>query len=97
MKIIVKVIETNLSLNENNNEIMDYQSRVIEVDTWSSFIDEIKNGKTVDRQSIVGHLWGVSVSRKSIVKNVKYDDFHLSCDIYNYAGQKSKKLAYLAD
>lgn len=94
---MVKVIETNLSLNENNNEIMDYQSRVIEVDTWNSFCNEIINGETIDRQSTLGHLWGVSIPRKATVRNIKYDEFHLSCDIHNYRGQKSKKLAYLVD
>ena len=90
---MIKVIETNLSI-DNNDNIVDHQSRVIEVESWEKFINEIKECKSMYRNSILGCLDGCSIPRKSEVKNLKYDDYHLSCDIYNYVGVKSKKLVY---
>ena len=69
---MIKVIETNLSLDENEN-ILDHQSRVIEVESWDSFIEEIKNGETICRKSILGCLDGCSIPKKSKVENLIYD------------------------
>ncbi|MEL3959506.1 hypothetical protein NST17_20350 [Caldifermentibacillus hisashii] len=91
---MVKVIETNLSL-QVNNDIIDHQSRVIEVDSWESYVNEIKECKTVTRNSIIGNLHGTTLPRESRVDNLQYDDFHLQCDVYNYAGMRTKKLVYL--
>lgn len=63
---MVKVIETNLSIG-NNNEILDHQSRIIEVDTWDEFVNEIKEGKSVDR---IGTLWGLTLPRQGKVENL---------------------------
>lgn len=93
---MVRVIETNLSMNDNN-VIMDHQSRVIEVESWESYINEIRETKTVIRQSILGNLHGSTVPRESNVHNLVFDEFHLSCDIANSLGMKSKKLAYVID
>lgn len=49
---MVKVNETNIVFNEIGD--MDHQSRVIEVESWESFVDEIKNAETVIRQSVLG-------------------------------------------
>lgn len=91
---MVKIIETNLSL-DNENNIRDFQSRVIEAESWDSFIDEIKNGKTVLRNSILGSMSGCTLPRQSKIEELIYDDRHLSCNVINYAEQKTKKLAYL--
>lgn len=88
---MVKVIETNLSL-QADDSIIDHQSRVIEVGSWDEYVNEIKEGETINRD---GTMYGVSIPRESRIKNFKSDDFHLSCDIYNYANKKTKKLAYL--
>ena len=90
---MIKVIETNLSI-DNNDNIVDHQSRVIEVENWEDFINEIKECKTISRKSICGCLDGCTIPRESKVVNLKYDDIHLSCDVYNYFGMKSKKLVY---
>jgi hypothetical protein len=88
---MVRVIETNLSMMSwDGEEIADHQSRVIEVDSWQDFINEIKDGKSVDR---IGTLWGLTLPRACKIENLKYDDFHLSCDVYTDI--KQKKLAYL--
>lgn len=90
---MIKVIETNLSMDYENN-IRDHQSRVIEIDNWEEFVDEIKNAKTVSRNSYIGSMDGCTIPRQSKVENLIYDDLHLSCDIYNSTGMKSKKLVY---
>ena len=90
---MIKVIETNLSI-DNNDNIADHQSRVIEVESWEEIINEIKECKTVSRRSICGCLDGCTIPKKSKVVNLKYDDIHLSCDVYNYFGVKTKKLIY---
>jgi len=90
---MIKVIETNLSLDDNEN-IVDHQSRVIEVESWEDYIEEIKENISVFRKSISGCLSGYTISKKSEISNIIYDEFHLSCDTYNSAGAKSKKLAY---
>ena len=90
---MIKVIETNLSI-DNENKLRDFQSRVIEIDSWEDIIQEIKDCKTVIRNSVLGCLSGTTIPRESKIENLTYDDFHLSCDVINYAGMKTKKLIY---
>jgi hypothetical protein len=90
---LIKVIETNLSIDAGNN-IKDYQSRIIEIDDWEEFVNEIKEAKTVIRNSCLGNLHGTTIPRNARVENLSYDDSHLMCDIYNFAGIHSKKLVY---
>jgi len=92
---MVKIIETNLTM--DGEIIKEHQSRVIEAESWESFVEEIGNARFVMRTSILGCLMGNSVPRSSTIENFIYDYKHLSCDIYNYAGVKTRKLAYLAE
>jgi hypothetical protein len=93
---VAKVIETNISF-DDNDQIWDFQSRVIEIDNWESYVSEVKNTETVVRNSVIGEMIGNSVPRQSKVENFKHDDYHLSCDIYNCFNDKTKKFAYLAE
>lgn len=88
---MAKVIETNLTL-DGEDKIIGFQSRVIDVENWESYIDEMKNGKSVTRN---GTLYGESLPRKVEVFDFKYDSFHLSFSFYNMLGRKMKRLAYL--
>lgn len=90
------VIETNLSIDDKGN-IADHQSRIIEVDSWDSYIEEIKLGITKYRISYLGNLGGSSLPRYFKIENLVYDELHLSCDVWNYANMLSKKLAYLVE
>ena len=90
---MIKVIETNLST-DGENTIKDHQSRVIEINSWEDYIQEIKDAKAVSRKSILGNLHGNTIQSDSKTQNLIYDDFHLSCDIINRFGIMSKKLAY---
>lgn len=40
-------------------------------------------------------LLGCSIPRMVKIINLKYDDFHLSCDLKLWNGQNDGKLAYL--
>jgi hypothetical protein len=88
------VIETNISLDENNNFI-DHQSRVVEVDSWDDLVQEVINKKPVIRKAYLGIMYGVIIPRNCTIENLVYNDYHLSCDITTYNGFKSKKLLYL--
>ncbi|MFL1672612.1 hypothetical protein [Paenibacillus dendritiformis] len=91
---MTKVIETNLSIKDG--EIVDHQSRVVEVESWDSLIQEIKEGKSISRSSIIGNLHGKTLLDNSIIENLKYDENTISCDVYNRFGHKTRKLFYLA-
>lgn len=90
---MIKVIETNLSI-DNENTIKDHQSRVIEVESWGGYIEEIMNEESIERKSVIGSLHGKTVPSYATVRNLIYDDFHLSYDIYNKFDIKGKKLAF---
>ena len=90
---MIKIIETNLSV-DGENTIKDHQSRVIEVDSWDEYIQEIKTSKTVVRNSVLGSLHGTTIAHNAKVVNLTYDDCHLDCDVINGLGIKSRKLAF---
>jgi len=86
---MIKIIETNLSLDDNDNDnIIDHQSRVIQVESWEDYINEIKEGISVFRKSILGCLSGCTIPKQSRVENLIYDNLHLLCDVYNCIGWK---------
>lgn len=92
---MIKVIETNLSIYpDGENTIKDFQSRVIEVDSWDEYVQEIKDAKPVIRHSVIGSLHGTTIPHNSIVENISHDHFHLDCDVINRFGIMSKKLAF---
>jgi hypothetical protein len=91
---MIKVIETNLSIN-NDNIIIDHQSRVIEIESWDSYTNEFAENISIIKNSCIGSLHGATIPRSATIENLTYDDKHLMCDIINYANMKSKKLAYL--
>lgn len=78
----MKIIKTNLSI--ANHKIVDHQSYVEEEESWNEFIDKVKSG------------FLFSKDKKVEVKNICYDNFHLSCDVYNRDGFfHTKHLAYI--
>lgn len=98
--MLIQVIETNLLIDENN-EIRDHQSRIVEVDDWDTYCMAYKeyNGGVVyfrPKSSLVGS----SIPPNCRISNLQIDDFHLSCDITKYRDGKElytdRKLAYKA-
>jgi len=78
----MKVIRTNLSM--PNGEVADHQSYTTEEDSWESFVEKVKSGNLFSRH------W-----KEKRVENIIYDDFHLSCDIYDSRGVLIKHLAMI--
>ena len=90
---MIKVIETNLSVNPDNI-IMDHQSRVIEVESWESYINEIKEGRSISRLDRYGSVNGCSFPIGCILDNLKFDEFHLSYNAMRNGQLWGKSLAY---
>jgi hypothetical protein len=88
------IIETNISLDENNN-FVDHQSRVVEVDSWDELVQEVIDKKPVIRKAYLGSMYGVTIPKGCTIENLVVKDYHLSCDITTYNELKSKKLLYL--
>lgn len=90
---MIQVIETNLSIDEDN-VIRDHQSRVVEVEDWDTFCKAFKeySGEAVYFKSRT--LKGYSIPPDCILAYLTYDDIHLSCRILQPSGYITKKLAY---
>ncbi|MFS0643824.1 hypothetical protein [Siminovitchia sp. 179-K 8D1 HS] len=101
----MKVIETNISVDtgfqiylEEMERHFDFQSRVIEVESWDKYINEAKGRRSITRNSIIGNLYGESFPRyASELSDLKYDNSHLSYSFTNGAGFRMIKLAYLVN
>ena len=98
-KTMKVIIETNLSLKDG--VIVDHQSRVIEAKSWDEYVEYYRQNIESDRKhskfkSLTG-LFGDSLPRYGDIKELKYDNFHLSCYHTNPNGQVTMKLAYLCN
>jgi len=95
---MIKVIETNISIDDQGIS-RDHQSRVVEFEKWEHVIDEFKSETSVDRKDALGSLHGRTIPLNAMVADLKYDDFHLNCNIIQDSGSgfiiKSQKLIYL--
>ena len=91
---MVKIIETNLSMSDMI--VMDHQNRVVEASSWEDYCNAFENynGYMVDFKSLTS-MFGSTIPRGVGVYNLKYDDFHLSCDVIKTGRYTTKKLAYL--
>lgn len=90
---MVKIIETNLRITQSGN-IRDHQSRIIEADSWECYCNTIKNydGNATYFKAL--SMCGNTINANVKVYDVKYDDFHLSCNMWNNIF-KTIHLAYL--
>ncbi|WP_425203738.1 hypothetical protein [Priestia megaterium] len=95
---MIKVIETNISIDDKGMQ-RDHQSRVVEFEEWEDVINEFKSETSVDRKDALGTLHGKTIPLNAVVEDLKYDHFHLSCDVIKDNGRggfiKSRKLVYL--
>lgn len=93
---MVKIIETNLSTTYGG-EIIDHQSRVIEVSSWNEYVDLFKtyHGEPMgDYRAILGSMHGYVLPKGCILNGLGYDGHHLTCTVRHFDGTSSKKLAY---
>ncbi len=93
---MIKIIETNISLDENNL-MKDHQSRVIEASSWDEYVnyyeENIETNRAESNFKSLTRLIGSSLPKYGEIFELKYDDFHLSCYVIN-GFHKTLKLAY---
>lgn len=96
---MVKIIESNMIMDEQRyiSTPMDIQSRVIEVESWEGYIDEVKLQKNVFRKSIIGNLSGETMPKSVKIEEFSANDFRLFCSFRTYDGMLMWKVAYLAE
>ena len=91
---MIKVIETNVMFKDIETPC-DVQSRIIEVDNWNDYVNEIKNQEQVNRHSWIGNLYGVSFPKGSTMKYFDADDRCLICTFYRFNNVLQMKTAYI--
>lgn len=96
----IKVIETNIILpSDHLTEISlddeyvyaDFQSRIIDVWSWSEYVDEYKENTAVYRNN--GSLLGYTVPKNCQINHLHYNSEKLEC-IIKMDVSEIKRLAY---
>lgn len=91
---MIKIIETNIVFKDIEHPY-DVQSRIIEVDSWENYVDEIKGQKQVDRHSLIGDMYGVSFPRYATMRYFNANDRMLICTFYSFDYTLQMKTAYI--
>ncbi len=93
---MAKIIETNLSMSKSG-AIKDHQSRIVEVNSWEEYCKAFNeyDGSVVEFKSLT-NMVGNTIPKEVKLYCLEYDEFHLSCNIWN-GMFGTKKLAYLID
>lgn len=94
---MVKIIETNLSIDGENN-IRDHQARWILINDWKDYCKKYQNysGRRV-HYGIASSMPGVDIPADAKITNLQFDECHLSCDITNRDHLTTKRLVYNID
>lgn len=86
----MKIIETSTKILETTLIPIETQSRVIEIENWQDYIDEVTNKRQVNRESIEGNnLVGVSFPKFAKLKSFYADERSLMCTLYLWSGNQS--------
>lgn len=94
---MAKIIETNLIFDDNNN-LRDFQSRMIEVDSWEYVIDLFESDDSDDKIFYADYsynMMGVLRPKGSKIENMKYTERKLMCDVIrssSFGVSKTKKI-----
>lgn len=89
---MVKIIETNLSLDKTNT-IQDHQSRIVEALDWDTYCKAYKNYNNGYVEFHSKTMPGATLMSNCLLTELVYDDIHLSC-IIDKGICKTKRLAY---
>lgn len=94
---MVKIIETNLSVDGENN-IKDHQARWVLIDDWRDYCKKYQNysGRRV-YYGVASSMPGVDIPADAKITNLQFDEYHLSCDIYHLDHFVTKRFAYKLD
>ena len=93
-----EIIETNMSFSYIKDisdvyiNIKDHQSRTIKCKNWDMYINYYLNPENDRLRELFPH----TLPRLAEIINLKYDEYHLSCIIYNGA-YLTYRLAYLKE
>lgn len=94
---MVKIIETNLSVDGENN-IRDHQARWVLINDWEEYCKKYQNysGCRVHYGG-VSSMPGADIQANVKITNLQFDERHLSCDITNRYQFTTKRLVYNID
>lgn len=87
---MVQIIETNIDFHNK-----EHQSRIITYKSWDDYCKLYINYNGEPTENLNGTLIGRVLPRDATITSLKYDDFHLSCDILLYNGLVQIRFAYL--
>lgn len=91
---MINIIETNISY-DNNDNIKDFQSRIIKYESWKEFVTLFEKYSGEACGYCNGTMIGNVLPKSAQIYNLEFDENHLKCDIKLWIGFKQKKLAYL--
>jgi len=89
----MQVIETNVMY--HGDSITDHQSRIIKTDSWEDYISLYNRYSGDTAGNYNGTLLGYSLPKNAHINSLKYDDFHLRCNLTLFNNEDILKLAYL--
>lgn len=94
---MVKIIETNLSVDGENN-IKDHQARWVVIRDWKDYCKKYQfyDGNRVC-YGIESSMPGVDIPANVEITNLQFDGYHLSCDIHHRGHFATKRFAYNMD
>ncbi|MDD2477183.1 MAG: hypothetical protein PHI32_14900 [Dysgonamonadaceae bacterium] len=74
----------------------DHQARITNIESWDEYISlyTTYSGEASGRD-YKSSMMGCVLPKMATIKNLKYNDFHLSCEVVLFNGMITKKLAYL--
>ncbi len=90
---MIEIIETNL-LTDGENNILDHQSRIVEVESWNTYCKAFEeyNGENVHFKS--NTMPGDTIPSNCKIRKLRRDNYHLSCIVIQEQGFKTTKLVY---
>ena len=99
----MKIVETNIIY--KGFTFYDYQSRVLEIPSWEEYCDLYRNytgeairDEDVNYKDVYNTFFrGCLLPKRATIKNVKIDDFHLTCDMNLWNGTPYYKFAYILE
>lgn len=94
---MVKVIETNLSIDGENN-IKDHQARWVLINDWKDYCKKYQfyNGNRVC-YGIASSMPGPDILANVEITNLQFDECHLSCDVHHQDHSITKRFVYNID
>lgn len=88
---MVTIIETNILM--KGDSVIDFQSRTLNASSWDEYVNLFLNYNGEACGNFCGSMNGYTLHANEKVENVKYDEYHLKCNLIGK--MREIKLAYL--